>query len=147
MVRGLGRVGALALTGGVVLLAILLRVTILVRPDSPVAGAPWPVLRLTEFVIGIGVAKALRLGWRPPIRPGAAYLLTAAVLLAGLLAPGSLASKFTNEGVIVAFALLIAAVALRDVDGGPSLLRACCAPVRSWSSASGRTRSTSSMQR
>ncbi|MDN5791184.1 MAG: acyltransferase, partial [Micrococcales bacterium] len=121
--RGVGRRGTLAMTAGVVGVAVLLRVASLVSPDSIVSGAPWPVLRLTEFVIGIGVARGMRLGWRPPIRPLTAYLLIAAILVAGHAMPGSLAAAFTNEAVIVAFALLIAAVALRDVEGGPSLLR------------------------
>lgn len=126
-VRNVGHRGALVATAAVVAVAVLLRVVILASPDSAVAGAPWPILRLTEFAIGIGVARAMRLGWRPRLRPGAGYLLLAALLGTAHAFPGSPMVAFTNEAVIVLFALLIGAVATRDVSGRPALLR--CRPL------------------
>jgi peptidoglycan/LPS O-acetylase OafA/YrhL len=84
---------------------------------------PLPILRHTEFVIGIGVARAMRLGWRTRLSPRVTYALTAATLAAAYAFTDHVAARFVGEAVIVLFALMIAAVAARDVDGGPSLLR------------------------
>lgn len=119
----LRRGGVLAATAGVVGAAVLLRIALLVWPDSLAADLPLPVFRLTEFVIGIGIARAMRLGWRPRLTPAIAYALTAAVLAAAYVFSDRLAARFVNEVVIVLFALMIAAVAARDVTGTPSLLR------------------------
>jgi peptidoglycan/LPS O-acetylase OafA/YrhL len=117
------RGAVLAATAGVVGVAVLLRMAVLAWPDSPVADLPLPVVRLTEFVIGIGVARAMRLGWRPRLTPFIAYALTAAVLALAHVFSDRVAARFVNEAVIVVFALMIAGVAGRDVTGAPSLLR------------------------
>jgi peptidoglycan/LPS O-acetylase OafA/YrhL len=119
----LRRGGVLAATAAVVALAVVLRVGVLAWPESPMAGLPLPLFRLTEFAIGIGVARAMRLGWRSPLSPVVTYLLTAAALLAAFAFTDHVAARFVNEVVIVLFALMIAAVASRDVDGTRSLLR------------------------
>lgn len=119
----LQRVGVLSATMGVVALAVLLRVAILIWPTGPLAGLPLPVFRLTEFVVGIGIARAMRLGWRPPVRPVITYVLVAAALGAGYAFREHVAARFLNEVIIALFALMIAAVAGRDVVSAPSLLR------------------------
>ena len=118
-----GRRGALIATAGVVVLAVLLRVALILWPDSPVAAVPLPVFRLTEFVIGVGVGRAMRLGWRAPLTPVTAYALTAGALAVAYIFRDHMAARFVNEVVIVLFALMIAAVAGRDIAGAPSLLR------------------------
>ena len=119
----LQRVGVLTVTVGVVALAVLLRVAILVWPTGSLAQLPLPIFRLTEFAIGIGIARAMRLGWRPPLPPLVTYGLVAAALWAAYAFTGHVAARFINEVIIALFALMIAAVAGRDVAGAPSLLR------------------------
>lgn len=119
----LQRTGVLVATAGVLAVAVLLRVVILVWPDSGAAGLPVPVFRLTEFVIGIGIARAMRLGWRPPVTPAVTYVVVAATLAAAYVFRGHTAARFVNEAVIALFALMIAAVAARDVERRGSILR------------------------
>jgi peptidoglycan/LPS O-acetylase OafA/YrhL len=124
--RGFDRFGRTAVLGATVAIAgvaVALRVAVLVWPDGPAADLPLPVFRLTEFVIGIGIARAMRLGWRAPLAPGVIYALTAAVLVAAYVARELPVARFVNEAVIVLFALMIAAVAGRDVEGRRSVLR------------------------
>lgn len=119
----LRRGGVLAATAAVVGVAVLLRVAALVWPDSAAADLPLPLFRLTEFVIGIGIARAMRLGWHPPVTPALTYVLTAGALTFAYVFSDQVAARFVNEAVIVLFALMIAAVAGRDIAGAPSLLR------------------------
>ncbi len=112
----LSRAGVLVATAAVVGVAVALRVAVLVWPDGFVAELPWPVFRLTEFAIGIGIARAMRLGWRPRVTPGVTYALTAVVLVAAHVGRDLVLARFVNEAVIVLFALMIAAVAARDVE-------------------------------
>ena len=119
----LRRRGVLTATAAVVGFAVVLRVGVLAWPESPLAGLPLPVFRLTEFVIGMGVGRAMRLGWRAPLTPVTAYALTAGALAAAYVFHDHVAARFVNEVVIVLFALMIAAVAGRDIAGAPSLLR------------------------
>lgn len=119
----LTRVGVLGATAAVVVSALAVRVAVLAWPDGPVAHLPWPVFRLTEFAIGIGTARAMRLGWRSPVAPGVTYALTTAALVAAHAGRDLVAARFVNEAVIVLFALMIAAVAGRDVEGRRSVLR------------------------
>ena len=123
--------GALIATGAVILLAFGYRIAVIVAPDAWFAHLPLPVVRLSEFVIGIGIARAMLAGWRPRVPP-LGYYLAGGFALVWLV----LASKFgfndpvsigllrtANEWIIVLFTLTIAAVAARDLRGGGSLLR------------------------
>lgn len=123
--------GALIATGGVFAAALAYRTGVVLLPESALAELPLPITRLSEFVIGIGIAHAMRMGWRVHIRPLFCYIaggiFFAALFLAPSIAvPGTAAWFFLNTSnvlVILLFALTIAAVAWRDVSERFSLLR------------------------
>ncbi|WP_448006927.1 acyltransferase family protein [Agromyces bauzanensis] len=123
--------GALIATASVFAAALAYRLAVVLLPDSGLGALPLPITRLSEFVIGIGIAHAMRMGWRVHIKPIYCYLagglLLAAILLAPRIAsPGSPAWFFlatSNEWIILLFAATIAAVAWRDVRKRFSLLR------------------------
>ncbi|GAB3196535.1 hypothetical protein GCM10027261_19480 [Geodermatophilus arenarius] len=71
-----------------------------------------PVQRLTEFLLGMVAAAALRTGWRPPVRFGTAALLAALSYLAVAVIP------YAYLVVAGPYALLVAAAAARDLEGG-----------------------------
>ncbi|MFE5672444.1 acyltransferase family protein [Agromyces sp. NPDC056523] len=123
--------GALIATVGVFALALAYRIAVVLMPGSWLAALPLPVVRLSEFVIGIGIAQAMIAGWAVRIPPIACYLGGAGLILAIVLAPriaepGNPAAWFlatSNEWIIMLCALTIAAVAWRDVLGRFSVLR------------------------
>ena len=131
--RGLRRLGkrwALVVAALVVLVAFAYRAALIVWPGV-VPDLPWPILRLTEFVIGMAMAQAFLRGWRPRITPLATYI-SAALLLGWLtistqftedfiVAQSTIA--FANELIIVLCAAMIATVAARDLRDGKSMLR------------------------
>lgn len=125
--------GALVAATGVVGLALAYRVATVASPGSWwAAGMPWPVVRITEFALGMCLAWAVRQGWRPRLPPWVGYLLAAlfltwlsATVLLGPV-PGPLSSYAigsANELATVVCAVLIVLVASRDLRGGRSLLR------------------------
>lgn len=124
--------GALLLTLGVFAAALAFRISVMLDPGSWWAGLPWPVIRLSEFVIGMGLARAILMGWRVRIAPLWCYLAGAAfiafLVLAPRIAPDHPIVRFVlgsaNEWIILICALTIAAVAWRDVRGAFSVLRA-----------------------
>jgi peptidoglycan/LPS O-acetylase OafA/YrhL len=92
---------------------------------------PLPLARLSEFALGMCAAHAMRLGWRPRIKPVVAYVLGAGLLL-WLLVSARLGSSgpiegflrvTANEWLIVLCVVLVFTVAARDVAGGRSILR------------------------
>jgi peptidoglycan/LPS O-acetylase OafA/YrhL len=123
--------GALIVTVSVFAAALTYRLGVILLPDTWLGAVPLPISRLSEFVIGIGIAHAMRHGWKVRIKPLYCYLGGAALLVAILLAPriatpGSAAWYFlatSNEWIILLCALTIAAVAWRDVRHRFSLLR------------------------
>jgi peptidoglycan/LPS O-acetylase OafA/YrhL len=131
-----GRRGALAGAAAVLVLAFGYRAAAVATPDAWWSGGmPWPVVRLTEFALGMCLAWAVRKGWRPSAPPWLGYLAVAALATwavaalarsrAGTVGPLSawgLASL--NELAVVACAALVVLVATRDLRGGRSLLRA-----------------------
>lgn len=93
-----------------------------------VLGTYAPIARLHEFLLGMVVAVAIRRGWRSPVSVRAA----AALLLAGFLVlwlfrdaawRAEVPYDAVNQVSAPLFALLIAAVATRDRQGGRSWLR------------------------
>lgn len=126
-----GRRGALLAAGGVIAVALAYRIALLLWPASLLAQAPWPLLRLTEFVLGMAIAQAIRCGWRARLNPGWCYLIGGAAIGWITLAPRWVetsvfvrtALAFSNELVIVIFGLTLAAVACRDLRSGRSILR------------------------
>ncbi|MEE1755190.1 acyltransferase family protein [Streptomyces sp. SP18CS02] len=136
--RLFGRVkarGALVLTVLTFAAAFLYRLAAWRWPDSWLGDVPHPVVRLSEFVIGIGIARAMLAGWRVRLRPLWCYLGSAA-LIAWLLRSrehsfdspvlrgvADLTRVTTAEWIIVACTAMIAAIAWSDVTGRRSLLR------------------------
>ena len=124
------RRGALYIAIGVVVLAFAYRALALL-PDSPLGVVPVPVARVTEFILGMAIARAMIAGWTFRVPPIATYALGAVAVL--LLSVGqrfealhpllAVLAPFTNEIFIVVFALVLTAVAARDQRGGFSLLR------------------------
>ncbi|MBE7699547.1 acyltransferase [Oerskovia sp. Sa1BUA8] len=125
-----GRRGALVLAAGTAALALTYRLLALTWPTQWWAALPWPITRLTEFVLGMALAWAFRKAWRPRVAASVGYLAVAAVVGAVVLGvrhpevPGvRLLLGSANELVMLACAVAIVAVAARDLRGGRSLLR------------------------
>lgn len=134
------RSGALWAAGGVVGVAVLLRMLVMSGGDGGVTiGAlPWPVLRLTEFLLGMALARAVVLGWRPRLRVGlvatavgavGAWLVTGSVLLSAAGLEGSVVAQAherlaggLQEVMTVGLAALVVAVAVGELEGRPSTL-------------------------
>jgi peptidoglycan/LPS O-acetylase OafA/YrhL len=127
--------GALILTVLTFAAALLHRAAVWHWPASWLAQVPHPVVRLSEFVIGIGIARALLTGWRVPLRPLWCYLGAGALVGWLVVSQGrsfdSPALEFAAdvarigkaEWITVACAAMIAAVAWSDLQGRRSLLR------------------------
>lgn len=122
--------GSLAVVGAVIAAAFLYRFGVMLFPGSWLAAAPLPVVRLSEFVIGIGIARAMLAGWKVRLSPLWCYLglvaLLGGLVLAIRLAGNPVAAFFVataNEWIIVAFAATIAAVAWSDSTGKRSVMR------------------------
>lgn len=123
--------GALWAAVTLLALSVAARTLILLDTDGWLAGLPWPILRLNEFVVGMCLAWAIRLGWRPRIPVWVPIVLLGAFLL-GLqvsqrvpqLAPiSTLMSSYVSEFMTAIFALLICAFAIADLAGKTRLSR------------------------
>jgi peptidoglycan/LPS O-acetylase OafA/YrhL len=123
-------VGSLVFIGVVVTIAFGYRALAASSPGEWFAALPYPLVRLTEFAVGMGLAWAMRNGWRPRIPVslgiGSVVVVLAAIVLVPALRPGGLPANlvqtFSNELVTVACALAILAVANRSLAGRPSIL-------------------------
>lgn len=121
--------GSLIFIAAVVVIAFSYRGAAAASPEAWFAFIPLPVVRLTEFAIGMSIAWAMRNGWRPrvpvPVGLGSIVVVISALVLLPHYLPGSaaatLVSTFANELVTVACALAILAVATRSVQGGGSV--------------------------
>ena len=99
------------------------------KADIPVL--PQPVLHSVAFLFGIGLAIALRSGWKPRIPVWFAFLVTGGGLYilwySGKHAatfPGAVTMGLCQKEVLTfLYGFLIFAVAARDIRGGRSLLR------------------------
>ena len=99
------------------------------KDDVPVL--PQPVLHSVAFLFGIGLAIALRSGWKPRIPVWFAFLVTGAGLYllyySGLhpaKVPGAITMGLCQKEILTfLYGFLILAVAARDMRGGRSLLR------------------------
>lgn len=122
--------GALWLALGVVSAAFAFRALTVVAPDALAAQLPLPVVRLSEFVIGMALAWAVRCGWRPRVSVWLSTGVAVAVVVAISVVPSRLddgvispfLARFANELVTVAFALVILAIGVRSVSGRRSML-------------------------
>lgn len=131
LMRLLSTAGLRVMLVGVVLVAFLYRALVVFSPEGWWALLPTPMIRVSEFFLGMGIAMLLRRGVSLRISP-----LIPLVLLAGYM--GALVSmrilgtaphlvymieRFEAETFIVLFALLIFAFAQSDLRGGPSVFR------------------------
>lgn len=136
------RRGALLVALGVVGAAVAVRV--LIDSGTAAGGAvgawPWPVLRVTEFFLGMALARAVALGWRPRLAPGvvagvlgvvATWLVLGRGVLVELGGESSLALTVHDavlpgmqEIMTVGLGLLVVAVAVRELERGPGRLGA-----------------------
>ncbi|NLA65044.1 MAG: acyltransferase [Leucobacter sp.] len=95
------------------------------------AQLPLPITRLSEFIIGMGVAQLLISGYRVRIAPIVSYLLLAAFLCWLVLARrNDWTDLFTQwvemmsaEIFVALFALIVLTVGTRDARGAPSFLK------------------------
>ncbi|WP_372967384.1 acyltransferase family protein [Microbacterium sp.] len=110
---------------GILALSVLARTLMVLDPSGWLAGLPWPVLRLNEFVIGMCLAWSIRSGWRPRVPVWVPVVLLAGFLLGlqalerlpQLSAVLVLASSYVSEIMTALFALLICAFASADLAG------------------------------
>lgn len=118
--------GALIFALATVLLAFAYRAIASGVPD--LWALPLPVVYLTQFAAGMGVAWAIRCGWRPRIPIVVGLAAPAVTLIALVLAPRYAAGwlitgvlqTYANEIVTVACVITIAAFAGRNLEGRPS---------------------------
>lgn len=111
--------------------AFAYRVVVHLHPHSWLADLPFPLVRLSEFVIGIAIARAMMSGWRVRVAPLWALLGTAGLVwwlgtTVGRPAVNTLDAfvRVTrDEWIIFLCAAMIATIAWRDVIGRRSLLR------------------------
>ncbi|RXR26727.1 acyltransferase [Oerskovia turbata] len=124
-----------ALVGAAVVIGVALsyRIATVSSPEAWwAADMPWPIVRITEFALGMCLAWAVRHGLRVRLTPWVGYGIVLGFL--GWLAyathlvpnPGTLttyAIASANELATIACATAIVLVAGRDLRGGRSLLR------------------------
>lgn len=123
--------GSLLAAGAVIAVMFAYRLSVMAWPGTWLAQLPFPVARLSEFVLGMCLASAMLAGWRVHIKPVHCYIVGGAfVVWIGLSAARGAADPVTrfflsssNEWIVILCAVTIAAVARRDLTGGFSLLR------------------------
>lgn len=121
--------GATVLVFGALAVSFAYWIALALSPDSWLASVPLPITRLSEFVIGMGIAQLVLSGVRVRIAPLATYGLLAAFVLWRVLGerqgwndPVTGWSRSLTEPILIALcALIILAVAARDMRGGFSL--------------------------
>ena len=126
----------LKVAGGLILCVVVVVVSgayrlVLFHNPKDVPILPQPVLHSVAFLFGIGLAIALRTGWKPRIPVWFAFLVTGGGLF--LLwysgshpaqVPGAVTMGLCQKEVLTfLYGFLILAVAARDMRGGRSLLR------------------------
>jgi peptidoglycan/LPS O-acetylase OafA/YrhL len=96
---------------------------------GPFALVPLPVVRVSEFMLGMGLASALRCGWRPRIPTwvglGSVIACICVIVLVPHYAPASpiaiVVSTFANELVMVTCGLAILAISQSTLAGRTSV--------------------------
>lgn len=116
--------GALVLVASMIICMFTYRAGAGLWPESWLLAIPLPVVRLPEFVIGIGLALALRGGWRPNLSPFLGVGSTVAVVL--LIAVSVQQSQywfiayFGNELFTLAVGLAIVSLTSKSLKGKKS---------------------------
>lgn len=118
--------GALVVAAGTLVVAFGYRAATMLDPGAWWSALmPWPVIRITEFVLGMAIAWAIRQGWRPrlPLWIGATVFTVIMVWLT--LGPdvqpysvqALLSAGFSNEFATLACGVLITSVAVHSLRG------------------------------
>lgn len=129
-VARLGRRSGLLAVLALIALLFALRGLTLMPATAGVARLPLPLLHLPEFLAGMTLAQAFRMGWRPRVHPviPAVAITIWVVGLSTLQVHGSPAATtvgaFSGEVVTALCALLIASVASHELRGHARLMRA-----------------------
>lgn len=120
----LGAVTAVLAGLAIVIVAFGYRGLATAMPEMWFSTLPLPIVRVSEFLLGMALAWAMRSGWRPKVPVWAGVGALAAVVLALAIAgafPGVLVAKFVaafgNELFTVACAIAIVAVASASLRG------------------------------
>ncbi|MGY1735364.1 acyltransferase family protein [Geodermatophilus sp. SYSU D00684] len=83
----------------------------------------YPLVRISEFLLGLVAGIAVRDGWRPRIRGPVAWGVLLAGLAAAVVVTARLGAPVTNALVAGPFLVLILYMADRDITGAPGWLR------------------------
>ncbi|MGZ0149356.1 acyltransferase family protein [Kribbella sp. WER1] len=130
LTRRLKTAGGLILCVAVVVLSGAYRLALFhYKTEVPIL--PQPVLHSVAFLFGIGLAIALRSGWKPRIPVWFAFLVTGGGLYVLWYSgahptqfPGAVTMGLCQKEILtLLYGFLILAVAARDMRGGRSLLR------------------------
>lgn len=125
LIRGMARLsrrGALVAGAGIVLLGMLLRLAVVLWPDSAFGRIPEPIMHLPSFVLGMLLAWAYRQGWRLRVPVIVPTMLLFAWLLVVAIGVVGIAAAFVAEIVALLCALIIASAATGDIDGRRGML-------------------------
>lgn len=113
--------GALILVFAAIVWAFSFRAALTFLPEIGLHAVPMPITRVPEFLVGMGLAWAMRNGWRPrlPVAVGIGLLgLAAAGMLIGAVRPAFWPlATFGNEIFTLAVGAAIVAVAARSLGG------------------------------
>lgn len=109
----------------VVIVSFAYKWLVILVPDLLLTQLPLPIMRLNEFILGMLLAHAVRLGWRTRIPMSLAMAVLAALVLLGQagakgtnnLGLYALVRDTTNEWMLVIFTLIIACAASRELRG------------------------------
>ncbi|WP_341934954.1 acyltransferase [Microbacterium sp. LWO14-1.2] len=123
------RRGALFFAAGVVACAFSYRLLVLLLPASGLADLPTPVVRVTEFVLGMALAWAIRAGWRVRLSPligvGSMFITVFAIVFVSQYQIDVPVVRhipaFGNELFTLACAAAIVSLAQRGLAGKRSL--------------------------
>ncbi|WP_239684080.1 acyltransferase family protein [Leucobacter musarum] len=118
----LSRRGALWLGVFALVWAFAYRAGVLLWPESWLIHVPMPITRVPEFLLGMALAWAVRLGWRPRVHPVLGIAALAVVVL-GIVASTTRPSIFLfgffgNEIFTVAVGLAIVSLTAHTLRGG-----------------------------
>ena len=122
--------GALIFVVAVLAMGFAYRVMSVALPQLRLGAIPLPVVHLGEFAIGIGLAWAIRCGWRPRIPESVGLASVAACIAAFALAPRfapesavtAFLQQFSNELFTITCAVAVVAFANRALSGRTSWL-------------------------
>lgn len=122
--------GALVFIATTVVVLFVYRALAVAFPEAWFSGLPLPLVRVTEFAIGMGLAWAVRCGWRPTLPSwfgvgamvASVLVVCAALWLSPISAVARVVAAFGNEIVTIGCAVAVLAIAVKTLRGARSLL-------------------------